>query len=217
MTTKPVPIPNHKLGQAMQHMVECGKRPCFRIDGIRITIASSTSTNPGYLYIKNNDWDYIGKITPQGLMKIQFPSEITSTQKQLVLDAIHDPESTAMSNGKVTGTCCCCGRTLTNKLSIELGIGPICRGFWFPGHTSEANTIVEAPIETTTVREMLESLEARDSLELDLGAPYESKNSVEQVSKTEPVHRLLADYQYLNDTQQRLFRNLIGVVRNGNN
>jgi hypothetical protein len=29
--------------------------------------------------------------------------------------------------GALYGTCCACGRTLTNELSIDLGIGPICR------------------------------------------------------------------------------------------
>lgn len=30
--------------------------------------------------------------------------------------------------GALYGTCCVCGRTLTNEASIEEGIGPICRG-----------------------------------------------------------------------------------------
>jgi hypothetical protein len=30
--------------------------------------------------------------------------------------------------GKVYGTCCVCGRTLTNETSIEEGIGPVCGG-----------------------------------------------------------------------------------------
>lgn len=32
----------------------------------------------------------------------------------------------AKAYGKVTGTCCNCGRLLTNEESIEAGIGPIC-------------------------------------------------------------------------------------------
>lgn len=34
----------------------------------------------------------------------------------------------AKAYGKVTGTCCNCGRLLTNEESIEAGIGPICAG-----------------------------------------------------------------------------------------
>jgi hypothetical protein len=124
--------PEHKLGIAMKHLLEQGKRPCFRLEGLRITMAANDSRNPGSLYIKDEDWNYIGKISPKGFLKIMYPSKITNEQKLLVIEAIKEPESTAMNRGKVTGTCCCCGRKLTNKLSIELGIGPICRGLWFP-------------------------------------------------------------------------------------
>jgi hypothetical protein len=37
----------------------------------------------------------------------------------------------AKAFGALYGTCCCCGRTLTNEESIENGIGPICAGKWF--------------------------------------------------------------------------------------
>lgn len=36
----------------------------------------------------------------------------------------------AVAFGKQFGFCCVCGRLLTNALSIELGIGPICRGYF---------------------------------------------------------------------------------------
>lgn len=32
----------------------------------------------------------------------------------------------AMEFGKIYGQCCMCGRTLTDELSIEMGIGPVC-------------------------------------------------------------------------------------------
>ena len=38
-----------------------------------------------------------------------------------------DPYAAAQLYGQQTGRCSCCGKELTNKLSIELGIGPICR------------------------------------------------------------------------------------------
>lgn len=44
-----------------------------------------------------------------------------------VEDAAADPYAAAKLYGMKTGTCSCCGRELTNSLSIELGIGPICR------------------------------------------------------------------------------------------
>ena len=44
-----------------------------------------------------------------------------------VQDAATDPYSAAKLYGQNTGSCSCCGRELTNSLSIELGIGPVCR------------------------------------------------------------------------------------------
>lgn len=41
-----------------------------------------------------------------------------------------DPYAAATAYGLQTGVCSCCsccGRELTNKLSVELGIGPVCR------------------------------------------------------------------------------------------
>ena len=46
---------------------------------------------------------------------------------QSVQSAAADPYAAARLYGQNTGTCSCCGRELTNPLSIELGIGPICR------------------------------------------------------------------------------------------
>ena len=209
MNTKPVPVPNHKLGQAMLHMVEQGKRPCFRIEGIRITMASEISANPGYLYIKGDDWGYIGKITPYGLMKIQHPNEITDIQKTYVLAAIHEPEKIAMTNGKITGTCCCCGRTLTNPLSIELGIGPICRGFWFP----ESIT----PTDTVAMLETLDSIESLGATPEEVGADklLEDLGSLEHVTVAEPVMELVKGYKALNHTQQMIFFNMLEKIEGG--
>lgn len=39
----------------------------------------------------------------------------------------------AMEFGRLYGACCVCGRTLTNELSIHLGIGPVCGGREFGG------------------------------------------------------------------------------------
>lgn len=86
--------------------------------------------DPNIIYVKaSKDYEatYYGKITGGRF----FPSrdctpEITA---KIVLIA-SDPAAAAVADGKETGICCCCGLTLTNELSIELGIGPICRGKW---------------------------------------------------------------------------------------
>lgn len=50
-----------------------------------------------------------------GAIKVLFP------EHRMTLDE-------AKAFGALYGTCCVCGRTLTNEVSIEAGIGPICGG-----------------------------------------------------------------------------------------
>ena len=45
---------------------------------------------------------------------------------QLLEDVAQDPMKAAKLHGMETGSCSCCGRELTNRASIQLGIGPIC-------------------------------------------------------------------------------------------
>lgn len=65
---------------------------------------------------------YLGKVTPNRL-----DSRIPDSVKETLVAAAADPLTAAIRYGKETGSCSCCGRELTNKESIELGIGPICR------------------------------------------------------------------------------------------
>lgn len=56
----------------------------------------------------------------------------TSQCKQEYLDQVLKVETEGTSAireiGLLTGSCCICGRTLTNEESINGGIGPICAG-----------------------------------------------------------------------------------------
>lgn len=65
---------------------------------------------------------YLGKVTPSRL-----DSRIPDSVKETLVAAAADPLTAAIRYGKETGFCSCCGRELTNKESIRLGIGPICR------------------------------------------------------------------------------------------
>lgn len=135
--------PMNNLAKAMQRVIDnpdSTAKPCYRIAGMRINLAKPDSANPGWLYVKDKDYKYLGKISPEGELKM---GHIDSTRAESLRQAIANPEQAAMASGKVTGICCCCGRTLTNKLSIELGIGPICRGYYFP----PADSIVDLGID----------------------------------------------------------------------
>ncbi len=99
------------------------KRPVYRAEGLVINRAPDHGRNPGALYVKNTDGEYLGKVV-----------ETTYTGRDTARAALaliaQNPLEAAVRYGRKTGTCACCGRELTNALSIELGIGPICRDKW---------------------------------------------------------------------------------------
>lgn len=103
------------------------KRPIYRAEGLKISLAPDTGANAGALYVKDMEGVYLGKV-----MNNKFISsrDTTEEQKQALLVIAKDPKQAAIKYGQQTGSCSCCGRTLSNKQSIELGIGPICAEKW---------------------------------------------------------------------------------------
>lgn len=103
------------------------KRPVFRaLDGIAVSQAPANGRNAGALYVKENG-EYAGKIVNGRYFATQSASAAVLPR---LIEVAKDPMGQATLYGKQTGICCCCGAELTNKLSIELGIGPICRSKW---------------------------------------------------------------------------------------
>lgn len=62
-------------------------------------------------------------IGPQGY---KLPDAEMAKVQERMLEFEADPKGTAVRYGRMTGTCCVCGKLLTNKASVEAGIGPIC-------------------------------------------------------------------------------------------
>jgi hypothetical protein len=103
------------------------KRPRFITDRLQISLAPATGRNAGALYVKC-DGQYAGKIVGGQLQALrEAPADIL----QLVRAIAEDPLEAARKYGRDTGTCSCCGRELTDKKSIEAGIGPVCESKWF--------------------------------------------------------------------------------------
>jgi hypothetical protein len=123
----------NKLAETLQVAKDNGApKPCFRLEGLRFTLAKPNSANPGYVYVYDERREYLGKIAPNGEFLRGKSVEVTILERNNINSATHAPYYSASEHGKDTGVCSCCGRTLTNPLSIELGIGPICRGYYFP-------------------------------------------------------------------------------------
>jgi hypothetical protein len=104
------------------------QKPVYRAEGLKISLAPATGRNAGALYVVMIDDDaYQGKV--EGVTFKAVREAAAST-----VDALHriaaNPMDAAVRYGQKTGKCSCCGRKLTNKVSIELGIGPICAETW---------------------------------------------------------------------------------------
>lgn len=99
------------------------KRPTYRAEGLVISRAPDHGKNVGCLYVRHGDI-YQGKITPNNkFLATREASPEAAPALQLIAA---NPMEAAVRYGRLTGSCACCGRALTNKASVEAGIGPIC-------------------------------------------------------------------------------------------
>jgi Family of unknown function (DUF6011) len=97
--------------------------PRLRLADFIFSRAKDSSANPGAIYVKRGE-EYLGKV-----INGQFaPTRACTAETQAeIIKVAADPHAAAVAYGFATARCSCCGLTLTNKLSRELGIGPICR------------------------------------------------------------------------------------------
>ncbi len=99
------------------------KAPRLRLDTFVFSRAPDTGANAGAVYV-TQDGEYLGKVV-DGLFRPTRACDAATTTR--VIAAASDPHNAAKAYGARTGVCSCCGRELTNKISVDLGIGPICR------------------------------------------------------------------------------------------
>lgn len=99
------------------------KRPIYRAEGLVISRAPNNGVNAGALYVKDADKQYLGKVVDGRYLGREEAKEALAVIAE-------NPREAAIRYGQRTGTCACCGRSLSNHASIELGIGPICAQKW---------------------------------------------------------------------------------------
>lgn len=102
-----------------------------------LTIAGGKSRNPGAVNLTDGGAyganTYFGKITVAGEFEPAAAARSLSPDAKAALWAIMtrmragEAEAVFAEHGKALGICCMCGRDLSNKESVDLGIGPICR------------------------------------------------------------------------------------------
>jgi hypothetical protein len=102
------------------------KRPVFRAAELAFSLAPVHGKNAGAVYVKRGP-DYQGKIMAGSFVPSSGCAPATA---DAVVAVAQDPRGEAVKHGKLTGVCSCCGRKLTDPVSIEMGIGPICASNW---------------------------------------------------------------------------------------
>lgn len=102
------------------------KRPKLKLAGFTFSLAPDHGVNAGAIYVKRGE-EYLGKIAQGKLLKVRTCEEVTAAE---IVKVAADPKGEAIAYGRRTGNCCICNRELTNKESIEMGIGPICAEKW---------------------------------------------------------------------------------------
>ena len=89
---------------------------------------ATSGKNVGCIYVKRGaeyGAEYLGKITPDD--GTFYPSrDCVEADCERLTAILEDFEGELKAHGIDTGICGCCGRELTNPVSIENGIGPIC-------------------------------------------------------------------------------------------
>jgi hypothetical protein len=99
------------------------EKPMLRLGGYIFSRAPDHGKNPGAIYVKQGS-QYLGKILDSSFSPT---SDCTLAMRTEIVAIAADPAAAAIAYGRRTNNCSCCNRKLTNKLSVDLGIGPICR------------------------------------------------------------------------------------------
>lgn len=126
-----------RLFAAFQAASASGLRnPQFIVRDMRVKLAGPSSRNPGALYVFV-DRVFVGMVKSSDPMTF-IPSRhfraLDAVQQENVVDQLcqiaENPVEAARLHGRQTGNCSCCGRLLTDPVSVANGIGPICAGRW---------------------------------------------------------------------------------------
>lgn len=78
---------------------------------------------------RNSDRHYAKELT--GEPKSGYSFTYAPGAMSLIREEHKMTPEQAAEFGKLTGSCCCCGRLLTDPESIADGIGPVCKGKYF--------------------------------------------------------------------------------------
>lgn len=98
------------------------KKPKLRLAGFTFSPAPLNGQNAGAIYVKAAG-EYAGKIVNSRFVRAFVCEHGTAAEIVAVASA---PRESAVAYGRRTGSCACCGRELSDPVSVEAGIGPVC-------------------------------------------------------------------------------------------
>ena len=98
------------------------KSPKLRLADFTFSLAKATSKNAGAIYVKDGG-EYLGKIAGGKFFAVR---ECGAEREAKVAEVASKPADAAVAYGRMTGSCACCGRELTDPESVARGIGPVC-------------------------------------------------------------------------------------------
>ena len=94
----------------------------LHLDTFKFSDAPANGQWAAAIFVKEGDRK-LGRIV-NGKFQRSFACDDATEAR--IITAASDPFTAAKVYGQRTGSCSCCGRELTNKVSREMGIGPIC-------------------------------------------------------------------------------------------
>lgn len=101
------------------------KSPKLRLGAFVFSRAPDHGRNAGAIYVKSADTgEYLGKCADGQFHRSADCDAATAEQ---IIAVASDPHNAARAYGQLTGSCSVCNRVLTAGISIDDGIGPICR------------------------------------------------------------------------------------------
>jgi hypothetical protein len=131
------------LKSAFDALLQKGVRKAqMTVGEINISLASLSGRNPGQIYVKDQG-QYVGKIVNARF----FPTRDASADLVARLIKIEaDPRQAVIDHARMTAEriaaarlqgdtqyslpCGCCGKDLTDPVSVNRGIGPVCAAKW---------------------------------------------------------------------------------------
>ena len=127
-----------RISDPLQHMRDSGSMwPSMRLpwgtDKLVIKLTGPSAQHPVSLKVGSGfDAPYLGAISAEGrLVPGRWMSSLEQASKRelwgILCDLRDDPFEALAKAGKALGSCALCGRALSDRTSVEIGIGPICR------------------------------------------------------------------------------------------